>query len=54
MVDPLRETNTSLTIEEPPPEPLGRCQVCGAPHAVADPILCPRCGEPVLLWGWAP
>ena len=37
-----------------PPQPLGRCQVCGAPHTAAEPVLCAVCGEPVLLWGWAP
>lgn len=36
------------------PDPDGRCQVCGAPHAVDDPVLCDACGEPVLHWGWAP
>ena len=36
------------------PEPDGHCQVCGAPHAADDPILCEVCGEPVLRWGWAP
>jgi hypothetical protein len=38
----------------PPPAPLGRCQICGAPHGFDEPILCRGCGEPVLLWGWAP
>jgi hypothetical protein len=33
--------------------PPGRCQICGAPHAAAESILCAACGEPVLLWGWA-
>jgi hypothetical protein len=37
-----------------PAEPLGRCQICGAPHAFDEPVLCRVCGEPVLLWGWAP
>jgi hypothetical protein len=37
-----------------PPSPWPRCQVCGAPHALDEPILCRVCGEPVLLWGWAP
>lgn len=35
-------------------EPLGRCQICGAPHTFDEPVLCHVCGEPVLLWGWAP
>jgi hypothetical protein len=35
------------------PPPTGRCQVCGAPHEAADPILCAVCGEPVLRCGWA-
>jgi hypothetical protein len=34
--------------------PDGRCQLCGAPHDAAEPILCSVCGEPVLLLGWAP
>jgi hypothetical protein len=36
------------------PEMDGHCQICGAPHAADDPILCEACGEPVLRWGWAP
>ena len=36
------------------PSPWPRCQVCGAPHTLDDPVLCRVCGEPVLLWGWAP
>jgi hypothetical protein len=36
------------------PSPWPHCQVCGAPHTLDEPIVCPACGEPVLLWGWAP
>jgi hypothetical protein len=36
------------------PEPLGRCPICGTPHTFDEPVLCRACGEPVLLWGWAP
>lgn len=47
--------------ETPPPpaadpavEPSGLCQICGARWRPEDSILCRACGEPVLLWGWAP
>lgn len=44
------EPETAVTA----PAPLGRCQICGAPHTFDEPVLCRVCGEPVLLWGWAP
>ena len=37
-----------------PAEPPARCQVCGAVARPQDPILCRVCGEPVIVWGWAP
>lgn len=37
-----------------PPEPLATCQVCGAAHTRDEPIFCSVCGEPVIVWGWAP
>jgi hypothetical protein len=42
--------------EELRPRPEGpvTCQVCGAPHQVDESIFCMRCGEPVLVVGWAP
>ena len=46
-----RDPRTPTT---PPPPPPGRCPVCGTAHAAEEPILCRVCGEPVLLWGWAP
>jgi hypothetical protein len=46
-----RDTETTRTAPVPPP---GRCLLCGAPHRADEPILCSVCGEPVLLWGWAP
>ena len=33
---------------------LARCQLCGAAREREDPILCRVCGEPVIVWGWAP
>ena len=39
---------------EVPAEPPARCQVCGAVRKPEDPILCRVCGEPVIVWGWAP
>ncbi|HEU5322081.1 MAG TPA: hypothetical protein VFX28_14860 [Methylomirabilota bacterium] len=48
------ERETVGVVEDARPEPYGRCQVCGAPHAPADSIFCRACGEPVLLWGWVP
>ena len=37
-----------------PAEPQATCQVCGAARKPQDPILCRVCGEPVIVWGWAP
>lgn len=37
-----------------PPEPLAACQVCGAAHTPDEFIFCSVCGEPVIIWGWAP
>ena len=37
-----------------PAEPLAPCQVCGAARKPDDPIFCGVCGEPVIVWGWAP
>jgi hypothetical protein len=51
MRDVEHELETPRPPEVPPP---GRCQLCGAPHRADEPILCAVCGEPVLLWGWAP
>jgi hypothetical protein len=53
MRDGEREPRIPRSMPTPVPPP-GRCQVCGAPHAAEEPILCRVCGEPVLLWGWAP
>jgi len=61
-VRPLEPTeDLRATGGDPPPshavDPLAdvlrRCQVCGASHE-DDGVRCPRCGEPVLLLGWAP
>jgi hypothetical protein len=30
------------------------CQVCGMRQRPGAGILCERCGEPVLIGGWAP
>ena len=53
MRDGERDSRTPASTTPPLPSP-GRCQVCGAPHVADEPILCRICGEPVLLWGWAP
>ncbi len=38
-----------------PAEPAAACQVCGTLAATPpDSIFCPVCGEPVIVWGWAP
>ena len=37
-----------------PAEPLAICQVCGAAHGPDEFIFCGVCGEPVIVWGWAP
>jgi hypothetical protein len=37
-----------------PAEPLAICQVCGAAHGPDEFIFCSVCGEPVIIWGWAP
>jgi len=37
-----------------PPAPLVKCQVCGAAHAPEEFVFCRVCGEPVIVWGWAP
>ena len=29
-------------------------QVCGARQRPGSPTFCHACGEPVLVWGWAP
>ena len=52
MLDPDDRTDESPTATRPAPWP--HCQVCGAVHALDEPMLCRVCGEPVLLWGWAP
>lgn len=40
--------------EDDPAEPLATCQVCGAAHTPDEFIFCSVCGEPVIIWGWAP
>ena len=35
-------------------KPLATCQVCGAAHSPEEFIFCRVCGEPVIVWGWAP
>lgn len=54
-------TQPAAIIERPPrrlaqepPEPLAVCQVCGAGHTADEFIFCSVCGEPVIVWGWAP
>jgi hypothetical protein len=37
-----------------PAEPLATCQVCGTAHRPDEFIFCSVCGEPVIVWGWAP
>jgi hypothetical protein len=47
-------------IEDPPRDPEGpigwpvKCQVCGTLRQPKDSIFCRDCGEPVIVWGWAP
>ncbi len=47
-------------IEDPPRQPevppdwAVKCQVCGTVRQPKDSILCRVCGEPVIIWGWAP
>jgi hypothetical protein len=40
--------------DQAPPAPLATCQVCGVAHSPEDFMFCRVCGEPVIIWGWAP
>jgi ribosomal protein S27E len=54
MAEPMKDT------VEPGPRPESaverpvKCEICGTFRRPADSILCRVCGEPVLVWGWAP
>ena len=54
MSEPELVTTRRAGPDEVMPEADGHCQICRAPHAPDDPVLCEICGEPVLRWGWAP
>ncbi len=49
-----RDSRAAAPAREAPAEPQAACQICGATHRAEDPILCRVCGEPVIVWGWAP
>ena len=50
---PTTDRDTRAPAQDPA-EPPAHCQVCGAARAPRDSILCRVCGEPVIVWGWAP
>jgi hypothetical protein len=55
MTQPAATTDRDARTRAPgPAEPLSKCQLCGAARAPEDPIFCRVCGEPVIVWGWAP
>ena len=55
MTQPAATTDrNALRPGQDPAEPLANCQVCGAARTPKDPIFCRVCGEPVIVWGWAP
>jgi len=55
MTQPAATTDRDARTRAPDPaEPPVNCQVCGAARAPRDPIFCRVCGEPVIVWGWAP
>lgn len=51
-----RSDDSGSAVAEVPPrvEWIVTCQVCGQPQPADAPTFCPACGEPVLVWGWAP
>ena len=50
-----REAGAQAPAPPAPAEPATACQVCGTPApAPLDSIFCRVCGEPVIVWGWAP
>ncbi len=55
MPDPVKDIGEdALLPPELPPGWTVKCQVCGTVHEPEDSILCRVCGEPVIVWGWAP
>jgi hypothetical protein len=54
MTGSARDVEDPPAVETPRPDWPVRCQVCGAPRRPDDSALCPTCGEPVIVWGWAP
>ncbi|MBI4635509.1 MAG: hypothetical protein HY727_04080 [Candidatus Rokubacteria bacterium] len=54
MTDAKRLPEAPAGVEETPVDLPQTCQICGATHWPDEPILCRICGEPVLVWGWAP
>jgi hypothetical protein len=59
MTPPAATSDRDARVPAPPsPSPTGpaaTCQVCGTPAAThPDSIFCRVCGEPVIVWGWAP
>ena len=52
-------TGSPRDIEDPPveeavPDLPVKCQVCGTLRQPKDSTFCRACGEPVIVWGWAP
>jgi len=50
-----RDGRAPAPVAPAPAEPMAACQVCGARVPLPqESIFCRVCGEPVIVWGWAP
>lgn len=54
MSDRRDDSGAAVAVEAPEVDWIVRCQVCGASQPPGAPVFCHACGEPVLVWGWAP
>ena len=51
---PVKDIEDPPRIEEIPVDWPVKCQVCGTLRQPVESILCRACGEPAIVWGWAP
>ena len=54
MRNPGEDIEDPPAVEEAPTDWPVKCQVCGTIRQPRDSTLCRVCGEPILIWGWAP
>ncbi len=54
MAEHVKEVDEPRRQPELPAGWVVRCQICRTVHRPEDSILCRVCGEPVIVWGWAP